>query len=124
MQSNGAVDTTFYLPQIGVEIIEAEERNGHTFYAIRDMRNGHVIKNITRHGARKLWSYAIEQYEKQDLSRLPIEWEGNVGLVRAEKRAGKLRYDLALREGDHVRIFYGVTEDGMEGAWSTFLGEE
>jgi hypothetical protein len=122
--SNGAVDTTFYLPQIGVEIIEAEERNGHTFYAIRDMRNGHVIKNITRHGARKLWSYAIEQYEKQDMSRLPIEWEGNVGLVRAEKRAGKLRYDLALREGDTVRIFYGVTEDGMEGAWATFLGEE
>ena len=49
--TNGEVDTTFYLPQIGVEIIEAEERNGHTFYAIRDMRNGHVIKNITRHGA-------------------------------------------------------------------------
>ncbi|MFN8464543.1 MAG: putative DNA binding domain-containing protein [Caldilineaceae bacterium] len=124
VHTNGDVDTTFYLPQIGVEIIDVEERNGHTFYAIRDMRNGHVIKNITRHGARKLWSYAIEQYEKQDLSRLPIEWEGNVGLVRAEKRAGKLRYDLALREDDTVRIFYGVTEDGMEGAWSTFLGEE
>lgn len=124
VHANGDVDTTFYLPQIGVEIIEVDERNGHTFYAIRDMRNGHVIKNITRHGARKLWSYAIEQYEKQDLSRLPIEWEGNVGLVRAEKRAGKLRYDLALREGDNVRIFYGVTEDGMEGAWSTFLGDE
>ena len=122
--TNGEVDTTFYLPQIGVEIIEAEERNGHTFYAIRDMRNGHVIKNITRHGARKLWSYAIEQYEKQDPNRLPIEWEGNVGLVHSEKRAGKLRYDLALREGDNVRIFYGVTEDGMEGAWSTFLGDE
>ena len=123
-QANGAVDTTFYLPQIGVEIIEAEERNGHTFYAIRDMRNGNVIKNITRHGARKLWSYAIEQYEKQDPDQLPIEWQGNIGLVRAEKRVGKLRYDLALREGDNVRIFYGVTEDGMEGAWSTFLADE
>ena len=123
-QANGAVDTTFYLPQIGVEIIEAEERNGHIFYAIRDMRNGNVIKNITRHGARKLWSYAIEQYEKQDPDQLPIEWQGNIGLVRAEKRVGKLRYDLALREGDDVRIFYGVTEDGMEGAWSTFLADE
>lgn len=40
------------------------------------------------------------------------------------RSAGKLRYDLALREGDTVRIFYGVTEDGMEGAWSTFLGDE
>ena len=91
------MDTTFYLPQIGVEIVDAEVRNGHTFYAIRDLRNGNVIKNVTRHGARKLWSYAIEQHEKgQD--RQQIEWEGNVGLVRAEKRAGRLRFDLALRK--------------------------
>jgi hypothetical protein len=123
-QGSGVVDTTFYLPQIGVEIIDAEVRNGHTFYAIRDLRNGHVIKNITRHGARKLWSYAIEQYEKQPADGAQIEWEGDIGLLRAEKRAGKLRYDLALREGDTVRVFYGVTEDGMEGAWSTFLGDE
>ena len=121
--SGSALDTTFYLPQIGVEIVDAEVRNGHTFYAIRDLRNGNVIKNITRHGARKLWSYAIEQHEK-DPQPQQVEWEGNAGLVRAEKRAGRLRYDLALREGDTLRIFYGVTEDGMEGAWSTFLAEE
>lgn len=121
--ASSSVDTTFYLPQVGVEIVEAENRSGHTHYAIRDLRNGNVIKNITRHGARKLWSYAIEQYEKTPETPA-IEWEGNVGLVRAEKRAGRLRYDLALREGDTIRIFYGVTEDGMEGAWSTFLAEE
>ena len=35
-----------------------------------------------------------------------------------------MRYDLALREGETVRIFYGVTEDGMEGPWSVFVQEE
>ena len=99
-------------------------RNGHLFYTIRDLRNGNVVKNITRNGARKLWSYAIEQYDKRGSQRIPIEWQGNIGLVRSEKRAGKLRYDLALREGDKTRIFYGVTEDGMDGAWSTFLADE
>ena len=122
--STGAVDTTFYLPQVGVEIVESEERNGNVFHTIRDLRNGHVIKNVTRHGARKLWSYAIEQREDHPLDATLIEWQGNVGLVRVEKRAGKVRYDLALREGDAVRVFFGVTDEGMEGAWAVFLGEE
>jgi len=120
----GAVDTTFYLPQVGVEIVESEERNGNVFHTIRDLRNGHVIKNVTRHGARKLWSYAIEQREDHPLDAAQIEWQGNVGLVRVEKRAGKVRYDLALREGDAVRVFFGVTDEGMEGAWAAFLGED
>lgn len=118
------LDTTFYLPQVGVEIIESEDRNGHIFHTIRDLRNGHVIKNVTRHGARKLWSYAIEQREDHPVDEQQIEWHNNVGLVHAEKRAGKVRYDLALREGDAIRVFYGVTDEGMEGDWATFLVEE
>jgi hypothetical protein len=119
-----ATDTTFYLPQVGVEIIDSDERNGHRFYTIRDLRNGHVIKNVTRKGARKLWSYAIQQVEDSPVDPAKIQWRGNVGFVRVERRAGKPRYDLALREGDAVRIFYGVTDDGMEGVWSQFLQED
>lgn len=89
-------NNAFYLPQVGVEIVDTEERNGHRFHAIRDLRNGHVIANVTRKGARKLWNYAIQQHEDKLVRADKIEWRGNVGLVRAEKRAGKVRYDLAF----------------------------
>jgi hypothetical protein len=119
-----SADTTFYLPQVGVEIVDSEERNGHLFHTIRDLRNGHVIKNVTRNGARKLWSYAIAQREDHPVALEQIAWQGDLGVVHFEKRAGKVRYDLALREGDTVRVFYGVTDEGMEGAWAQFLAEE
>ena len=117
-------DTTFYLPQVGVEIVDNEERNGHRFYTIRDLRNGHVIKNVTRKGARKLWSYAIQQAEDRPVDPAKIEWRQDTGFVRMERRAGKMRYDLALREKGQIRIFYGVTDDGMDGVWAQFLQDE
>lgn len=119
-----ANDTTFYLPQVGVEIVDSDERNGHRFYTIRDLRNGHVIKNVTRKGARKLWSYAIQQVEDNPIDPAKIQWRDDTGFIRMERRAGKQRYDLALREGGGLRIFYGVTDDGMEGAWAQFILEE
>lgn len=123
---DAAIDATdaFYLPQVGVEIVNSEERNGTRFHTIRDLRNGHLITNVTRKGARKLWNYAIQQHEDKRVRADKIDWQGNVGLVRSQARAGKVRYDLALREGDQVRIFYGVTDDGMEGAWAAFVQEE
>lgn len=117
-------DDAFYLPQIGVEIVATEERNGTKFHSIRDLRNGHVIHNVTRKGARKLWSYAIEQVEDHPLDANQVNWRGDVGLVHMETRAGKVRYDLALRENGKLRVFYGVTEDGMEGRWADFIQDD
>jgi hypothetical protein len=123
--SNISADDAFYLPQIGVEIVATEERNGNHFHSIHDLRNGHVIHNVTRKGARKLWSYAIQQHEDKAVSPSSIQWKGNIGIVHTERRAGKVRYDLALRAEDgKVRIFYGVTEDGMDGPWATFVQDE
>jgi hypothetical protein len=120
----GSSDDAFYLPQIGVEIVSTEERGGGKFHSIRDLRNGHVIHNVTRRGARKLWNYAIQQHEDSRIDAAKVQWRGEIGLVRAEKRAGKTRYDLALRENGVLRIFYGVTDDGMEGRWAVFIQEE
>jgi hypothetical protein len=125
LPANGAsAEDAFYLPQIGVEIVDAVERNGHRFYSIRDLRNGHVIRNVTRKGARMLWNYAIQQYEDNQAALAKVEWKGDIGMVKVEKRAGKVRYDLARREGERIRLFYGVTDEGMEGEWAEFVQEE
>jgi len=116
-------DDAFYLPQIGVEIVEVADRKGINYYGIQDLRNGRVVKNVTRKSARRLWEYAISQSEDHPVDKSKVEWKGNTGLISASKRAGKLRYDLALRENGQLRIFYGVTDDGMEGAWSQFVQE-
>lgn len=120
----GSKDDAFYLPQIGVEIVETRERNGNKYHSIHDLRNGHVIKNVTRKGARRLWNYAIQKHEDAPVDPSKVQWKGNVGLINAAKRAGKVRYDLALRENGSIRVFYGVTEDGMEGQWTVFVQDE
>ncbi|MFZ1754363.1 MAG: RNA-binding domain-containing protein [Caldilineaceae bacterium] len=111
----------FYLPQVGVEIVSSENRNGVNYYVVSDLRNERSVSNVTRKGARKLWNYAIAQVEDHPAELGKIQWKGDVGLVRSESRAGKIRYDLARRKGKEMRIFYGVTEDGMEGPWAEFV---
>ncbi len=113
------------LPSIGVELVSMEERKGGRYFAIRDLRNGNVVQNVTIHSARKLWSYAINQHLTHPDGPDNVAWRGDLGLWQAARRAKKLRYDLALRLPDSkVRVFYGVTADGMTGPWSQFLLEE
>ncbi len=113
----------FDLPQVGVEIVSSENRNGVNYYVVSDLRNARSVSNVTRKGARKLWNYAIAQVEDHPVEIGKVQWKGDVGLVRSESRAGKVRYDLARRNGKNIRVFYGVTEDGMEGPWAEFVGK-
>ena len=113
-------------PRTGVEVVSVEERNGASYYTVRDLRNGNVVKNVTKKSARRLWEYAITQYAKypSDLSKLEINWQGDLGLVTREKKGKGVRYDLVQRIPAGYRYYFGVTDDGIHGPWEKLVGRE
>jgi Putative DNA-binding domain len=112
-------------PAVGVEVLSTEDRKGTKYFSIRDLRNGNVIHNVSLTSARKLWSYAINQHQTNPVNPGKVTWNGDIGLWQVARRAKKLRYDLVLRQSDgHMRVFYGVTADGMLGHWQQFLKDE
>ncbi len=109
-------------PKVGVQIVDVRERGGVRYYTIRDLRNGTSVQNVTLKSARRLWRYAISQHEQSAPKADAIQWAGDVGLVKAEKRAGKQRYDFAQRLPDgSIAVYYGVTEEGCDDPWRQFL---
>ncbi len=111
-------------PRTGVEIVATEERQGARYHTMRDLRNGNVVKNVTRQSARKLWHYAITQKEDNPIEVDSLHWEGDIALIRKRERGGQVRYDLAQRADGKVRIYYGVTDDGIHGPWARLVGAE
>jgi hypothetical protein len=104
-------------PRTGVEIVATDERDGVHYHTMRDLRNGSVVKNVTRASARKLWHYAITAKESGELKPDRVTWHGDLGLWRKTQKGGATRYDLVQRGGGTLRVYYGVTEDGIHGAW-------
>lgn len=111
-------------PRGGVEIIGTEQRNDTRYFILRDLRNGNIVKNVTRSSARRLWHYAISQYESNPVRADKVQWQGDIGLWRRYQKGGETRYDLVQREDDQIRIYYGVTDSAMQGAWQAFLAPE
>jgi hypothetical protein len=109
-------------PRTGVEIVATEKRDGKQFHTVRDLRNGNIVKNVTRFSARHLWRYAIGQVEAT--SQPSVTWFGDLGLIRKHHRAGATRFDLAQRTADGLRLYFGVTEDGIHGEWKRVVGGE
>ena len=106
------------LPRTGVEIVASETRDGVIYHSMRDLRNRKVVQNVTRDSARRLWRYAITQKESNPIDPEKIRWHGPLGFIKAHKqRDGSVRYDLAYRQNGHVRVFYGVTEEGIDDDW-------
>jgi hypothetical protein len=109
-------------PMTGVEIVKSEERKGTIYHTMRDLRNGNVVKNVTRKSARRLWHYAITQAEEHPVDAGKVEWHRDIGILKRREHADLARYDLVQREGGNLRAYYGVTEDGIHGEWARLVG--
>jgi hypothetical protein len=116
----------FHAPRTGVEVMNETERNNQKFYALRDLRNGNVVKNVTVKSARRLWHYAITTYADlpKDLTKLKIDWQGDLGQLKKYKHGNRQIYDLVQRQGRSYRFYFGVTEDGVHGDWRKLVGLE
>ncbi len=116
-------DTT---PHTGVEVTLAEQRGEDSYYTMRDLRNGNVVKNVTPKSARRLWHYAITSYANlpADPSQAKIHWQGSYGLIKRHRQGKINRYDLIQRTRSGYRYFFGVTDDGIHGHWKRLVGQE
>ena len=106
-------------PRTGVEIVATEDRDGTIYHTMRDLRNGNQVKNVTRASSRRLWHYAIMQKEKDiSMKDIKVKWQGNLGFIKQYRKGPITRTDLCQRvEDGNIRIYYGVTEDGLHGPW-------
>jgi hypothetical protein len=112
-------------PRTGVEVVHTEERKGVLYHTMRDLRNGSQVQNVTRTSARRLWQYAVSRCEKYKPEEAEITWLGDIGLWRKYQQGRRTRYDLVQRmpEGG-IRVYYGVTEEGIHGPWKALVGGE
>lgn len=113
-------------PRTGCEIVDVEDRDGVKYFTVRDLRNGNVVKNVTESSARRLWHYAITQYLQlpKDPRQAAKEWKGGLGILRRRKSGRGSRWDLAQETNGSVRLYFGVTEDGIHGDWKELVGGE
>jgi hypothetical protein len=113
-------------PRTGVEVLQPEDRQGKTYFTMRDLRNGNVVKNVTRASARKLWHYAIDRYTAiaPNLDNMKIQWNGDYGLLTTVKQGKMVRYDLIFKSPQETSFYFGVTPDGIHGPWKKLVGME
>ena len=112
------------IPRTGVEVVSVADRNKQKYYALRDLRNGNVVKNVTVKSARRLWHYAITTYASlpKDVNKADIKWQGDLGLLKQYKHGNRQIYDLVQKDNGGYRYYFGVTEDGLNDNWRSIVG--
>jgi hypothetical protein len=122
-EPSAAGPTEAAAPRTGVEVVSVEEREGDRYFTVRDLRNGNVVKNVTLSSSRRLWHYAISEYAKLPAPET-LPWQGDLAVLRKRSRRGDSSYDLAQRTPKGVRIYFGVSEDGIHGEWKRLVGSD
>lgn len=115
-----------FMPRTGVEVIPDLNREGGRYFTMRDLRNGNVVKNVTRSSARRLWHYAISKYDEVSpkIHQQDIQWQGDFGLLNRRQQNKTLLFDLIQKIPNGFRFYFGVTMDGIHGPWKELVGEE
>ena len=109
-------------PTSGIEVLYALEQDGQTYYSLRDLRNQKLVHNVTRNTDRRLWRSAIVQREEQEVDESEVRWHGDYGLWRSYRpRGGDRRYHLVYRGDGDLRVFYAVSEEGMDERWRAVI---
>ena len=112
-------------PRTGVEVISSEQEDNVWHHTVQDLRNSNIVRNVTRFSARHLWRYAITEREQNPVHADQVAWQGDLGLWKTYTRAGVKRYNLVQRDSQGgLHVYYGVTEDGMQGPWVQFVQEQ
>ncbi len=111
-------------PRSGVEVVDSEKRKGTMYHTLRDLRNGNLIKNVTRQSARKLWHYAITQVEAGLPKSDAINWQGNVAILGQRKKQDNVWYDLAWRDNGDIHFYFGVTDSGLNSDWLALIQKQ
>ena len=113
-------------PRTGVEVIAPVIRGGKSFFTMRDLRNGNLVKNVTQASARRLWHYGIMRYNEivPNIESAEIQWHENFGLLRQYNQGKNPLFDFILKTENGYRFFFGVTLDGIHGPWKSFVKDD
>ena len=70
-----------------------------------------------------MWAQAIREYERNYPPEDRIMWKGDLGYWKSTRiSSGEKRYHLAARTPDgKVRIFFGVSEEGLDDRWKAVI---
>ena len=123
-KENGKKSGKLDAPRTGVEIVDSEKRQGTVYHTVRDLRNGNLIKNVTRKSARKLWHYAITQVEAGPPKPDELKWRGKIAVLDQRKKGDNVWYDLAVRNNGDIHIYFGVTDSGLNDEWLALIQEQ
>lgn len=105
-------------PPSGVEIVSSTAPGGTVRYTLHDLRNRKVVHNVGRDTTKRIWRYAIEQFEQKPVDESRVRWKGHRGFWKTyNPRGGDRRFNLVYRDGDSLRVFYAVSADGLADDW-------